>query len=264
MKQQVKITILTENTAGGKLLAEHGLSYLIEHENRHILFDTGHTDVFLKNSEQLGIKLNTVVDTIVLSHGHWDHGNGLNFLTNKNLVAHPGVFTQRFRKTGSGNIGLKTSKTEAEKKFNLLLSEKPAELHKNFYFLGVIPRKTSFESQNTPFVLKNGADDFVMDDSALTIVVNNELIIISGCAHAGICNIINHAIKITGVQSIKAVMGGFHLKHSNKQTHETIAFFKKHKIKQVFPSHCTELPALAAFYNAFETKQLKTGNELIF
>ena len=66
----MKITVLTENTAGGKFLAEHGLSYLIEIDDQKILFDTGHSDVFLKNASQLGIDIQTEVETVVLSHGH--------------------------------------------------------------------------------------------------------------------------------------------------------------------------------------------------
>ncbi|MDP2890555.1 MAG: MBL fold metallo-hydrolase [Bacteroidota bacterium] len=63
----MKLTVLTENTAGGKYLAEHGLSYLIEHEDKTILFDTGHSDVFMQNARQMGIELQNVVDLIVLS-----------------------------------------------------------------------------------------------------------------------------------------------------------------------------------------------------
>lgn len=73
----LEIKVLTENTAGGKLLSEHGLSYLIEIDGEIILSDAGHTDVFLKNAEKLGIDIHSEVRTVVLSHGHWDHGDGL-------------------------------------------------------------------------------------------------------------------------------------------------------------------------------------------
>ena len=78
----MKLTVLTENLAGGRLLAEHGLSYLIEHDEKTILFDTGHSNVFLKNAERMGIDIHDKVDVVVLSHGHWDHGDGLHFLEN--------------------------------------------------------------------------------------------------------------------------------------------------------------------------------------
>jgi 7,8-dihydropterin-6-yl-methyl-4-(beta-D-ribofuranosyl)aminobenzene 5'-phosphate synthase len=76
----VKLTVLTENVAGSKLIAEHGLSYLVETGAKTILFDTGYSDTFLKNADCLDINIEKVIDTIVLSHGHWDHGDGLECL----------------------------------------------------------------------------------------------------------------------------------------------------------------------------------------
>lgn len=63
---------------------------------------------------------------------------------------------------------------------------------------------------------------------------------------------------------IKAVLGGFHLKEQNEQTRQTIAFLKANRIEQVYPSHCTELPALAAFFDVFRNTQIKTGMVLEF
>ncbi len=71
----MKITALTEYCTGSGFLAEHGLSYLIEHEGEKILFDARHTDVFIKNAKYLAIDIQKEVDTVVLSHGHWDHGD---------------------------------------------------------------------------------------------------------------------------------------------------------------------------------------------
>ena len=93
----MKLSVLTENTAGAYFFAEHGLSYFIEYDNKKILFDTGASDVFLKNAEKLKIDINSA-DCIVLSHGHWDHGNGLKYLQNKPLICHPTVFFKRYRK----------------------------------------------------------------------------------------------------------------------------------------------------------------------
>ncbi|HPY82375.1 MAG TPA: MBL fold metallo-hydrolase, partial [Bacteroidales bacterium] len=86
-----------------------------------------------------------------------------------------------------------------------------------------------------------------------------QLIIISGCAHAGICNTIEYAKKVTGLKSVFAVLGGFHLKHPDEQTVQTIAYFKAHAIQHIYPSHCTELPALALFYQEFKIRLLHTG-----
>lgn len=260
----MKLTILTENVAGGKFTAEHGLSYIIEHNNKTILFDTGHSNVFLSNAKKLNIDIDKTIDTIVLSHGHWDHGDGLRFLQNKTLITHPNSFIKRYRKTDKSNVGLTLNRTELEEKFNLILSEKTFNISDDIIFLGEIPRINNFESQTTTFIDDNNNDDFVIDDSGIVLIQNNELIIISGCAHSGICNIIDYAIKVTNIKKVKAVVGGFHLKHNNTQTKNTIEYLKKLNIKHLYPSHCTELPALSAFYNTFNIKQLKTGNILEF
>ena len=258
----MKITILTDNTAGGKHLAEHGLSYFIEHNGQSLLFDTGHSDVFLKNAKLLGIDILKDTGIVILSHGHWDHGDGLRFMEKKNLITHPDAFIKRYRKTDHSNIGLALNKPEIEKKYKLTCSKSPYPLSEEIIFLGEIPRKNNFESQTTPFMDENGDDDFVNDDSALLIVQEGELIIISGCAHSGICNTIEYAKKVSGINKIRAVIGGFHLKHNNTQTKETIAYLKKNNVKLIYPAHCTELPALVSFYNHFKIEPIKTGMSL--
>ncbi|NLO04070.1 MAG: MBL fold metallo-hydrolase [Bacteroidales bacterium] len=255
----MKIYILTENIAGGKFQAEHGLSYLIESEDKKILFDTGHSDIFLKNAELLGIDIEKEVDTVVLSHGHWDHGDGLKYLDNKKLITHPGSFIRRFRKKDLSPIGLSLSKTKLLNKFQIEATADPLMITKNLYFLGEIPRLNNFESQTTTFTDDFRNDDFVTDDSALAAIGSNEIIVITGCSHSGICNITEHAKKVTGVDKVKAVIGGFHLKYDDEQTQKTINYMKENGIDLVYPSHCTELPALSAFYNVFHNQAVKTG-----
>lgn len=258
----MKITVLTENVAGGKLLAEHGLSYLIEIDDEKILFDTGHSDVFLKNAKTLEIDIENEVKTIVLSHGHWDHGDGLRFIENKKLITHPASFSKRFGKSDNRYVGLSLSKEEIQKKFTLSETINHYQISTNLVFLGEIPRLNDFESQETSFVFESGDDDFVPDDSAIAAVVNNELVVITGCSHSGICNICEQAKKITGISKIKAVIGGFHLIYNDRQTLETVQYFKNNQVEKLYPSHCTQLPALSAFYNEFKIIQVKTGIEI--
>jgi 7,8-dihydropterin-6-yl-methyl-4-(beta-D-ribofuranosyl)aminobenzene 5'-phosphate synthase len=260
----MKITILTENCAGGHFLAEHGLSYLIEIDNQKILFDSGHSDVFLKNARQMGIDIENEVKTVVLSHGHWDHGDGLRFLQNKRLIAHPGAFIRRFRKKDFSPVGLSLTKKEIEIRFELTESNAPVQLSEHLFFLGEVSRKNDFESQTTSFTDDLGNADFIPDDSALAAIVNKRLVVVTGCSHSGICNIVEQAKKVTGISDVKAVLGGFHLKEQNEQTRQTIAYFKTNQIEQIYPTHCTELPALAAFYDAFQNHQIKTGMVLEF
>lgn len=260
----MKLSILTENTAGGHFLAEHGLSFLIQLNEQTILFDTGHSDVFLKNAYDLEIDIHRDVNLIVLSHGHWDHGNGLKYLNDKPLITHPAVCMKRFRKKDQSYVGLSLSEKEINQKFKLTTTSKPYRISNQVFYLGEVPRLNSFESQSTSFQNADGTDDFVPDDSALAIIKNEKLILISGCAHSGICNICEHAKQTTGIQTIDAVVGGFHLKNNDGQTQQTIRYFKKEGIWKLYPSHCTELPALAEFYRHFTITQLKTGKILHF
>lgn len=255
----MKLTILTDNTAGGHFGAEHGLSYLIEHEERTILFDTGHSDVFLRNARKLNISLQQQVDLIVLSHGHWDHGDGLRYLMNKPLLTHPAAFIKRFRKSDGSPVGLSISESTIREKYELTTSIKPYQISEHIYFLGEIARQNNFESQSTSFMDEPGMDDFVPDDSALAIINNQKLTVITGCSHSGICNICEYAKQITGIPTIERVIGGFHLKHNDDQTQQTIRYFHQEKVNKLFPSHCTELPALAAFHAEFGISQVKTG-----
>lgn len=260
----MKIIVLTENHAGGHFGAEHGLSYFIESGSFKFLFDTGHSDLFMRNAERSGINLSEEIDTVVLSHGHWDHGDGLEYIQGKKLICHPEVFIKRYRRGGVENIGLKRSRQEFLKMFDVKETTKPLEIFEGVWFLGQIPRLTSFESKTTGFVDEDGSPDFVPDDSALAIVNKGELSVISGCAHSGIVNTVQYAIKITGVKRLKLVVGGFHLKLNNEQTQKTITWFKENRPDMLMPSHCTQLPALAAFHDEFGTVQIKTGEVIDF
>ena len=260
----MKIRVLTDNTAGSGFLAEHGLSFLIEADGKSILFDTGHTDVFLRNALRMGVNIQNTLETVVLSHGHWDHGDGLQHLYGKTLITHPSAFMKRYRKSDRSYIGLALRMREMEQKYKIIATRQPIKISEGIWFLGEIPRLNSFEATTTSFVDESGQPDFVPDDSALAVVQDNKLYVITGCSHSGICNIVEHAKKVSAIDQVHAVIGGFHLKHQNEQTKKTIEYFRTQKIPHLLPSHCTELPALAAFYETFKISQLKTGTILEF
>ncbi len=255
----MKLTILTENTAGGVFLAEHGLSYLIEHNGQKVLLDAGHSDVFLHNAELLGIDIQNDVDTVVLSHGHWDHGDGLPYLHDKKLYCHPLSFMKRYRRLNNTYLGLKMNRLDVLKRFDLQESISPIEVKPGIIFLGEIPRVNDFESKETMFIDANGEPDYILDDSAIAIKDEEELIVVTGCSHSGICNIVEYAMKVTGLQNVKAVVGGFHLKKNDELTQRTVVKLKELNVKSVFPSHCTELDALTVFNQVFGIIRLKTG-----
>jgi 7,8-dihydropterin-6-yl-methyl-4-(beta-D-ribofuranosyl)aminobenzene 5'-phosphate synthase len=259
----MKISILTDNNPGGNTGAEHGLSYFIEHEGTKILFDTGQSDLFLQNASLMGMDVEER-DLIILSHGHFDHGNGLPHLPGGKLICHPGCFVKRYRTIDHTYIGLKNSRDEIAQKFDLTTSKAPLRVNDSMLFLGEIPRITDFESQQTSFSFEDGSPDFVADDSAVALQTEKGLFVITGCGHAGVVNTLEHAKKTTGKQRIYGFMGGFHLKKRDRQTIETIHYLKKNRVEHVIPSHCTGLPALVAFAESFQIQSVRTGDTYTF
>jgi 7,8-dihydropterin-6-yl-methyl-4-(beta-D-ribofuranosyl)aminobenzene 5'-phosphate synthase len=254
----MRLTVLVDNKKG-KCESEFGLSFLIE-DDKKILFDTGASDLFLKNAKNLDIKLDNI-DMIVLSHGHWDHGNGLGHIRGFLLICHPDCFIKRYRKDGT-YIGLPLNQEEAKKKFDLFLSKKPYLLSDNITFLGEIPRKNDFEAKTTNFYKENKKDDFVIDDSALAIRSKKGLIVITGCSHAGICNIIEYAKEVTNINNVYAVIGGFHLREINETTKKTIDYLKKEKIEKIIPCHCVADEVIGLFKKELNSDTIYSGDSI--
>ncbi len=252
------ISVLTDNHPGSHTPAEHGLSYLIEYDGKRLLFDTGQSDMFLRIAVAMNISMKNI-DMVILSHGHFDHGDGLWNLPGGRLLCHPGCFVKRYRKVDNSYIGLKDSKDEFARKFELVTAAKPYKISEKIIFLGAIPRLTEFESRTTSFIYEDGMPDYVLDDSAITLILPEGLFVVTGCGHSGIVNTLEYAKKVTGINRLYGIMGGFHLKEINHQTKETIRYLKENKLKHVLPSHCTDLPALSAFYESFGMALVKTG-----
>ncbi len=259
----LKISVFSDNSPGPHTPAEHGLSYFIEYDGKRLLFDTGQSDMFLRNAEVMKINMKNI-DAVVLSHGHFDHGNGLEYLENGHLICHPGCFVKRFRKSDRSYIGLSYSRSELSEKFEIHASSEPVRITGKIIYLGEIPRLTEFESRTTPFVFEDGMPDFVMDDSGIALVLPEGLFVITGCGHSGLVNTVEHAKKLTGINNIFGVMGGFHLKGNGLQTRETIRYLQENNVSHVLPSHCNDLSALSAFYQSFGFEQVKTGNSYNF
>jgi len=261
---ELKITILNDNTAGKNTAAEYGLSFLVEGQEGSYLFDPGPSDIALRNAKSLGIDLEDAVDTIVLTHGHWDHGNGLEYFSDKKLIAHPASFTERYNRVNGHYNGLPLTLDEASEKFTLQFTREPLEVMDDHLFLGEIPRLNDFEAKTSSSVDEKGNEDYIPDDTAVAVSTTKGLVVITGCSHSGICNIIAYAKRVTGVDHIHAVIGGFHLRKDDEVLDRTIYFLKKEKIDLLYPSHCTALPALAKMYREFGIKQVLTGQKFRF
>ncbi len=259
----IKITVL-HNELDEFVEEKSGFSVLIETKTKKILFDTSYSNDIIENALKGKIDLSNI-DYLVLSHGHIDHTEGLKFTDFsgvKNLLAHPDCFQKKYFK-GAGSIGIPVGLDYLRQKTNTLLTKKPYWLDENkIVFLGQIPRKTDFESKQPVGYLETGEDDFVLDDSAIAIKTDNGLVIISGCSHSGICNIIEYAKEVCGENKIYAILGGFHL-FNKETTDKTIEFIKNQNIEKIYPTHCLSKYAFSEF-KKIEGKRIYALQELYF
>lgn len=238
----LKIIVLNDNRNNcDEFDCEHGLSLYIEANQTKILFDAGQSNVFINNAKKMGINLEKL-DYVVLSHGDYDHGNGLKFLDLKNkikLFAHNDIFKNRISKRTNKYGGLNQDKNSLKNKFDLVLSNKPTDICDNIIFLGEIEKTNDFEKGGLPMIDESGDEYPHHDDSGIVIKTTQGLVVISGCAHSGICNTIEYAKKITGEKNVFAVIGGFHLKEINDKTQNTKKYLKQNNVKNVLLAHCT-------------------------
>jgi len=152
---------------------------------------------------------------------------------------------------------------EAKNRFDLILTKEPYKISENIVFLGEIPRRNDFEAKTTTFH-EQGKEDFVLDDSALAIKSEKGLIVVTGCSHAGICNIIEYAKEVMGLKKVYAVIGGFHLRMVDDVTLKTIKYLKGEGIERVYPSHCVAEPVLEKFSEEFGSERIRSGDVIDF
>jgi 7,8-dihydropterin-6-yl-methyl-4-(beta-D-ribofuranosyl)aminobenzene 5'-phosphate synthase len=269
------LTILVDNTTltDQFYIAEPGFSLFLEAEGARILFDCGYSGVFLSNAARMQIDL-WDLNYIVLSHGHLDHAGGLHeYLRMRDsalrgkipyriptLVAHPWCFYSRTNESGQ-NFTSSLNEERVASSLPLKLSERPIFLTKHLVFLGEVPRIHAFEEVSTGrrIRLPDGTviEDRLRDDTALAYCTDTGLVILTGCAHSGICNIISHAQEITGEDRIRDIVGGLHLiRPSVERMEKTVAFLRKTGIERMHPCHCTSFAArctLAQHYTVEET-----------
>jgi 7,8-dihydropterin-6-yl-methyl-4-(beta-D-ribofuranosyl)aminobenzene 5'-phosphate synthase len=253
-------------------LAEHGLSLLVtvfQNGQKHtVLFDTGYTKVgVLHNMEQLGLNIEEI-ETIVISHGHMDHTGSLYGILEKipgtiPLVLHPGAFQYpRYTRTPDGSKRLFPQtlvKNDLEQKnVEIVESKTPITIANDTIMVtGEVERTTPFEKgMPNALVEKDGElvfDPFI-DDQAIVLKLNDKgLVVISGCAHAGIVNTLMYAQKTTGEEKIHAVLGGFHLSGPffEKFHDPTVDALKKIDPDVLMPMHCTGWKAIQRFQKEF-------------
>ena len=270
MSRTIRVTILVENTAGGRdLLGEHGLSFWIEAGPKRVLLDTGQGNVLLGNARKLGVGLE-LVDVIVLSHGHYDHTGGLRDALRAErrtkVYAHPAAFRPKYARNMNGtarDIGMPfLDETKIrERADELIWTNRPTEIWDGLFVTGEIPRVTDFEDTGGAFFLDEQCQepDPLIDDQAMFFEATGGTVVLLGCAHAGVINTLAYVRQLTNNRPIHAVMGGMHLVNASpERISRTIEALQCLNIVHLIPAHCTGAAAVTKLQKAFP-RQCRSG-----
>jgi 7,8-dihydropterin-6-yl-methyl-4-(beta-D-ribofuranosyl)aminobenzene 5'-phosphate synthase len=275
---QVELKVLVDNNSliDRYFLAEPGLSLYLNDDGHDVLFDLGYSDIFYQNAVKMGLDLTQVKD-VVISHGHLDHAWGLEpFIRKLNelqfenrgifrprLMAHPAAFTSVLGE-GCSEFGCLLSENKLSKHFELHLCAEPVTITSKLTWLGEIPRKFDFENLQT-FGRKEGeiGEDHVADDSALVYRSTKGLVIITGCSHSGICNIIEYAKIICDDSRVADIIGGLHLMNPvTRQLDGTLQYLKTLGLEKIHACHCTDLNSKIALSKVVKVEEVGVGLEL--
>lgn len=246
------LTTLCENTAGKPgLMAEWGLSILVQVDSVNVLFDTGGNFAAVRNADKLGVDLRAV-DAIVLSHAHADHTGGLREVLMrsgpKEIIAHPAIWELKYVKRAYEDkeafIGVPFTRAELEQcGASFTLRKDPVYITDTIVTTGEIAQTTDFEGIEPIFYVKEGGslrNDLIPDDLALIVRTKEGLVIVLGCAHRGMISTIRHAQLITGEERVHTVVGGTHLfPKTDEQTEKAIVALREIGIQKIGVSHCT-------------------------
>ena len=273
---QVSVTILVENTTpAANMIGEYGFACLVSVDGSNLLFDTGSNQALFHNSQALDIKLGEISD-VVISHGHFDHTGALLALLNeygdKRIYAHPRLLLPRYFSLNDGSyreIGSPNTRKQLEQAgAQFIWADTLTEIIPGVYISGEIPKYYEFEDVGGDFRVEVDGQmekDDLNDDMALIIDRPQGLIIISGCAHAGFLNTIEHASRLTGKTKILAYIGGTHLMSaSSSRLDQTVAALKSYDIDRLIVAHCTGFYAAARLFNELGEKVIKGETGMSF
>lgn len=257
--KSLKITILSTmlaDLAHGSTLGEWGFSALVEADGHRILFDTGaHTDVVLRNAEAMKIDLSTVPE-VVLSHSHWDHVTGFLPLRKSVMGKSPaalarthvgeGMFYPRtILNTGLPDNPLLLQKPDYERTGGVfVVHDKAVQLYPGVWLTGPVPRKypeRNWNSAGVQLITPNGpTEDNLPEDMSLICDTDAGLVVLTGCGHAGVINIIDHARKTVRPVRIHALIGGLHLFNATPETLQwTADKLREVGVDYFLGAHCT-------------------------
>lgn len=265
---KTKLTILCENSVGVPfgVIGEHGFACYVETEKGNYLFDTGQGFAIVQNAIALKKDLGAI-EAIIISHGHYDHTGGLPAVLQikgrVGVYGHPDIFVERIWSSEGKTrfIGIQHTRSYLETLgADFRLGTEMIEIGPGVFLTGEIPRKSEFEKSdaNMTVCLANGEKiqpDPLKDDLSLVIDSDKGLILVLGCAHAGMINIIEYAMEKMNRDKIHAIIGGTHLGFSNEeQFDETLKVIDKYKIDFIGVSHCTGLLKASMLHAKFKER----------
>lgn len=249
----MKIVTLVENTSVSKSFKhQHGLSLYIETEQHKILFDTGANGLFIENAVKMGIDLETI-DSLIISHGHYDHGGGLGKFLEINdsakIYVGVGAFDThaiKLFKSFRRNIGLDKKWIKSER---LRFVNREYMIDEGLVLFNFVAGKALCPKGNTRLQKKGINKTFVQDDFEheinLLISENNQNHLICGCAHKGILNIIDRSADFTA-EPLDTVIGGFHLLGISPKNNEDRIYLlqlaqalRDKNVNKYYTCHCT-------------------------
>jgi 7,8-dihydropterin-6-yl-methyl-4-(beta-D-ribofuranosyl)aminobenzene 5'-phosphate synthase len=264
---ETRITLLVDNVAGPGLLSELGFAAWIEVAGRRVLFDTGQGSALTGNAGTLGLDLRTV-DTLALSHGHYDHTGGVPLVVSGSpsveIHVHPAATGPRYCiRNGSARpiAMLEASRAALEMhSAHVRWTTHPEQLLPGVGLTGSIPRTTAYEDTGGPFFIDAGGHepDPIADDQALWICTERGLVVVVGCSHAGLVNTLRHAVTSSGEPRLHAVIGGFHLNEASEQRLAcTTDALLELCPDLIVPCHCTGDAAVAKLRRTFGDRVLQ-------
>ena len=264
----MKLTVLVDNHTyiDRYFLGEPAVCYLIEDGDRVILLDVGYSNVFIENAERMGLDLGRVTD-IVLSHGHNDHTGGLpaffaRFTQQVRLYAHPGALLPK--RVEGELVGSPYMLDQLPEQVQPRLITKPHAISEHVTVLGEIPRAYAFEENRAIGECASACgccweEDALLDDTSLALTLPEGVFVVTGCAHAGVCNTVLYAKQVAKQERVSGVLGGFHLFETGDALDQTIRTLGELGVNRVYPAHCTSLAVKSAFVCAMETIEVGVG-----
>jgi len=245
------IKVLSENTAASdEFGCEHGLSLYIETENHKILFDVGASGLFLENSKKLSVDI-ADVDLVVISHGHYDHGGGLKEFLRENTKAeifiHQQAFAKHYSLRLSGNLEFIGLDEELKPNRQIIFTSDRFFISKGIQVFSNITQKEPGPISNSSlFMEQNGQiiKDIFAHEQNLIIEEAGKTLLVTGCAHNGIVNILEHFYTLKR-RMPDYVIGGFHLSSGsscmkeNLETVDKIGQYLLNTRAKYYTGHCT-------------------------